>query len=277
MILQLSNFILGFITSAIIGGLSYKSKSLSKSGFIGALAIGTLVFGLGGWQYFLVLVLFFVSSSGLTKYKSEKKTRIGLVSELKAGARDIWQTIGQGGVGVITLILATLYPEFWIPFTLAFVSSIGEANADTWAVEIGILSRKKPRLITNLKREVPAGTSGGVTVLGEAAAFLGAAFIAIIGVILWIGGGAVAPILLICVSSAFLGEHADSLLGATAQAAYYCPKCSKETERRIHKCGTRAELRRGLPIINNEFVNFLSTGSAAAIGFVLTILVVGPY
>jgi len=277
MILQSSNFILGFIISAIIGGLAYKGKSLTKSGLFGALMIGTLIFGLGGWQYFLVLVLFFLSSSGLTKYKSEKKTKMGLVSELKAGARDLWQTIGQGGVGVVTLILATLYPKFWMPFTLAFVSSIAEANADTWAVEIGILSRKKPRLITDLKREVPAGTSGGVTVLGEEAAFLGAAFIAIIGAVLGIGDGVAVLILLVWVVSAFLGEHVDSLLGATVQAVYYCPKCSKETERRIHRCGTKGKLRRGLPIINNEFVNFLSTGSAAVIGFILSVLFFGPY
>jgi len=277
MILQLSNFIFGFITSVIIGGLAYKGKSLSKSGLFGAIMIGTLVFGFGGWQYFLVLILFFVSSSGLTKYKSEKKTKMGLVSELKAGARDIWQTIGQGGVGVVTLILAALYPRFWIPLTLAFASSIGEANADTWAVEIGILSRKKPRLITDLKHEVPAGTSGGVTMLGEAAAFLGAGFIAVVATILGIEDGVAALILLIWIVSAFLGEHADSLLGATVQAVYYCPKCSKETERRIHRCGTKGELRRGLPIINNEFVNFLSTGSAAVIGFVLSVLVFGPY
>jgi len=273
--LQLSDFVLGFIISVIIGGLAYKGKSLSKSGLIGALIIGTLVYGFGGWQYFLVLILFFVSSSGLTKYKSGKKTKMGLVSELKAGARDIWQTIGQGGVGVLTLILATLYPKFLIPFALAFVSSIGEANADTWAVEIGILSRKKPRLITDLKCEVPAGTSGGVTVLGETAAFLGAAFIAVVAAILGIGGNATAPILIVCISSAFLGEHVDSLLGATVQAVYYCPKCKKETERKIHRCGTGGELQRGAPIINNEFVNFLSTGSASIISLILSMLVFG--
>jgi uncharacterized protein (TIGR00297 family) len=237
--------------------------------------IGTSTFGFGGWQYFLVLILFFLSSSGLTKYKSRQKTMMGLVSEVKSGARDIWQTIGQGGVGVATLILATSYPRFWMPLTLAFVSSIGEANADTWAVEIGILSRKKPRLITGLKREVSPGTSGGVTVLGETAALLGAAFIATIATVFGIGDGIAASVLLVCVSSAFLGEHIDSLLGATVQAVYYCSKCKKETERRIHKCGTKAELRRGAPIISNELVNVLSTGSAAAISLILSRLVFG--
>jgi uncharacterized membrane protein len=55
------------------------------------------------------------------------------------------------------------------------------------------------------------------------------------------------------------GSMLDSLLGATVQAIYYCPACDKETERRIHTCGTKTRPLRGWPWMNNDVVNFIAT------------------
>ena len=52
--------------------------------------------------------------------------------------------------------------------------------ADTFSSELGILSTRKPRLITSPSfREVPPGTNGGVTVIGILAGFLGSLTIAL--------------------------------------------------------------------------------------------------
>ena len=40
--------ILGLFLSALIGGLAYRRGSLSAGGWLGAVATGTLTFGLGG-------------------------------------------------------------------------------------------------------------------------------------------------------------------------------------------------------------------------------------
>jgi len=54
----------------------------------------------------------------------------------------------------------------------------------------------------------------------------------------------------------FLGAMADSLLGASVQAMFYCPACRKETERHpIHTCGTPTTRLRGWPWLRNDGVN----------------------
>ena len=57
--------------------------------------------------------------------------------------------------------------------------------ADTFSSELGILSKRKPRLLTSWNlRPVPPGTNGGVTVAGTLAGFAGALTIALTSSIL---------------------------------------------------------------------------------------------
>lgn len=258
------NFITGLSLSVVLGGLGFIMRGLSITGYVGAVAIGTTIYTFGGWTSFILLLLFFFSSTLLTKFRYSRKLQKGL-AEIKGGARGLSQTIGQAGVAA--LLAAVTSPDDVLSYALVlgFVSALAEANADTWAVEIGILSRSDPRLITNLGRSIPPGTSGGVSRLGELSALLGAAFIALGAVALGIIRSNIALSLGIVTLAALLGEHVDSLLGATIQAIYFCPKCQKETERRIHTCGTESKALRGVLFMTNEMVNLLSTGTAALI------------
>ena len=57
--------------------------------------------------------------------------------------------------------------------------------ADTFSSELGILSAKKPRLLTSLNfRQVPPGTNGGITIVGTLAGFGGALMIALTSALL---------------------------------------------------------------------------------------------
>lgn len=184
----------------------------------------------------------------------------------------MWQTVGQGGIAAMVAGVALLSSPTPILISVGFVSALAEANADTWAVELGVLSKKYPRLITSISREVPPGTSGGISMLGELSVAAGALFVSLTGAVLGVFGNAPIVPLLIATSAAILGEHVDSVLGGTIQAAYYCPSCKKETERRIHKCGTVTRHVKGVEAANNEAVNFLSTGLAMAFGVILYLL-----
>ncbi len=58
-------------------------------------------------------------------------------------------------------------------------SNYAAVAADTFASELGILSKSRPRLVTSRTlREVPPGTNGGVTLFGTLAGFLGSFLVA---------------------------------------------------------------------------------------------------
>lgn len=268
----LLNLAIGGVASTILAVLSVRARSLSLSGGIGAIVIGTAIFGYGGWTWYVVLLSFFFSSTLLTRFKYSVKAAKG-VSELKAGARSVWQTLGQGGFAAMIAGVALLLPSDPALLGVAFVSTLAEANADTWAVELGVLSKRNPRLITKFSKEVAPGTSGGISWLGELSAVAGSLFVALVAGVLGAFGDAQVVLLLVATVAAIIGEHIDSVLGATVQAAYYCPTCKKETERRIHKCGTGTQHVKGSQIVTNEAVNFISTGLAAVVAVVTYLLV----
>ena len=258
---------LGLVLSSIIAWLAYRRRSLTASGALGAVLTGTAIFGLGGLDWGLLLIAFFVSSSALTRYKEPAKAAAA-EQFAKGGARDVWQALANGGLAALVAVLYGLTGSTHLPLLFAFVGALAEANADTWATELGILSQQTPRMITT-GRPVAPGTSGGVTRDGTLAALAGAAFIAMLAAIFRLIGGLTpgsAVMLWLAGSLAgWLGSLADSLLGATVQGIYYCDTCSKETERQLHRCGARTRLIRGWRALNNDGVNFIGTLVGAAV------------
>ena len=254
----------GVAFSVLIAWAGYRGRSLSRSGVVGAIIVGTLTFGLGGWTWGLLLIAFFISASLLSHYRKDHKQ--GLAEKFaKTGQRDLGQALANGGWGAILAIAYFCRPA---PILFAaFVGAMAAVNADTWATELGVLSPTLPRLITTGQR-VPVGTSGGVTALGTMAAFGGGLLIGLAALALgqvetiWGRGALDGPYLWLVpigILGGLGGSTFDSLLGATAQGIYYCPKCQKETEARIHRCGQPTQHLRGWRWLNNDLVNFSSS------------------
>lgn len=254
----------GLVLSSIISLAAYRLGSLSASGAVGAIAVGTLTFGLGGWTWGAVLIAFFVSSSVLSWFGGERKCALA-EKFAKGGRRDLAQVLANGGVGATLAALHPIQPG--ILWWVAYLGSLAAVSADTWATELGVLSPSSPRLITT-GRPVPHGTSGAITALGTVASLAGAACIALLGAIAPESAGRAGPILLSAGAAGMAGSLLDSWLGATLQAVYYCPVDKVETERTVHSCGRSTELTRGWRWINNEVVNFLASLSGALIALV---------
>lgn len=274
--MSLWRVVLGFLLSLAIGFLAYRRGSLSASGVVGAVLTGTATFGFGGWTWGLLLVAFFVGSSALSHYQQARKAHLA-EKFAKGERRDLAQTLANGGFGTLLAVAVLLLVDLpgqpragnpvYIFLTLSYIGALATVTADTWATELGVLAPGLPRLITNGRR-VPVGTSGGVSGQGVVAALAGSTFIGLVafGLIqvaalattgrLLLSDWPVAPIATL---AGLTGSLIDSLLGATVQRIYWCETCGKETERRVHTCGTATRPQRGWAWLNNDAVNFVSS------------------
>ena len=257
-------------TAALVATLARRVRALDRSGAVAAVLVGTTIVVAGGWWWGVLLILFFVTSSALSRLGPRRHGN-GLPITARGAERDAIQVLANGGLPA-ALALASFGGQHAL-FYVAFAGAIAAVAADTWATEIGRYSRSAPRLVTTWK-QVAQGTSGGISLLGTTAAFCGAALIAVIAAAGASAGWApndsnVRAMIVWIVGAGFGGSLVDSLLGATVQAAYRCPRCDLPTERRVHACGTATILVRGSPFVNNDTVNVAAALTGAAIAALL--------
>lgn len=251
------SFYLISIAVLCIGG--YKIKSLTMSGSITAFFVGCCV-ALGfGWRGLVLLGAFFVSSSLWSKFQKQKKEQLAEILE-KGERRDWIQVVANGAVtSFASLLFYATADGVW---QIAFIISIAAANADTWASEMGVLSKCRPLYILTLK-PVEKGTSGAVSLLGLLSS-LGGSFIivAISYVLMPVPSTA---IMLFMIAGGFAGSIIDTILGALVQVKYKCGECRIMTEKSAH-CGQKTARIEGIVFINNDAVNLLSILSATLLG-----------
>jgi uncharacterized protein (TIGR00297 family) len=264
---SLTSIIAGLLFGVVIAFLAYQARALTRSGAAAAAILGWIVFGLGGWDYTAVLLVFFITSSALS-FAFKKQKSLLAEKHAKGSRRDYRQVLANGGASGIMVLMHFLFPDLsWLWW--AYCAGLAAANADTWASELGVLSKSKPRLITSLE-EVEMGTSGGITWIGTLAALTGAFIIAITAILFHPAG--ILPVLIISLSG-LAGCMVDSWMGATVQAVYYCQICKKETEKHpTHSCGAPTAQIRGLSWLDNDWVNAFCTSSGVFITLMIALI-----
>lgn len=247
----------------------------------------------------MILVLFYYTSSKLTKVKESYKAT--LEHDYAIGGQRNWIQVFANSILATAVCIAYVHlfgddtyvsysygsPRFYLKSTLLcmYVAHYGCACGDTWASEIGILSNSMPRLVTTLfTRQVPKGTNGGMSLLGTAASGAGGLFI---GFIFWFFSlfqyvdenrtyethlqYKQYPMIMVGLISGLLGSLYDSVLGATLQATYYSDdkKCIVKGTDRSDKSIRHIT---GINILSNEMVNFVSIAIT-----MITISLISPY
>ncbi len=254
----------------VVSGASYRSKQLTLGGAVAAFLVGFIPTYVLGFGALATLLLFFIAAGVLGKIAKRIGTFDVMKIHKKGGTRDAVQVYANGLMALLAGLLYALNPS--IPFLVMFGSAVGEAASDTFASEVGILSKTKPvSIITG--RPMTPGLSGAVSPLGLASGLLGAV---LIGLCFW---GCFLPITpksaayaSVVALSSFFGCLIDSVLGATLQAHYYDEVNDRITER-SEVDGRTLPLERGIRWIDNDMVNFMSNVIAAVFGMSMSLLI----
>jgi len=235
---------------------SLRLNFLDRSGVVAAGILAFSLLSVGSWQWVIPALVFFASSSFLSKIRSkDEKTSKKVLA--KGSTRDDGQVWANGGVALFISLLAILYPSpIWF---VCITASFAAAAADTWATEIGMRWGKSPRSIIDFK-QVEKGVSGGVSLFGTVGALLGSLVISLTYLTLesvqikW-------KYFILLLLAGFVASLIDSLLGATLQAKYTNSE-GQLTEKRASDSGAN-KLVRGFEFVDNDFVNLFSIASAS--------------
>ena len=250
----------GFLLAGAIAFVARNVRALSTGGAVAALLVGTAA-SIAGWTWAALLIVFFVTSSALSRFRhATREARIGRIVE-KGDERDAVQVLANGGVFAVAALLAAATGES--AWAAAALGGLAAATADTWATEVGTVTDGLPRSIVTFK-PLPPGTSGGVTVPGTLASIAGAAFIAAMSYLLGVGSASTAVFV-----GGVLGSLGDSVIGATVQERRWCDGCSEATERRTHYCGRATRVVGGVPGARNDFVNVVCTLVGAGVAAIV--------
>ncbi|MGA2911954.1 MAG: TIGR00297 family protein [Methanoregula sp.] len=209
---DLQLIVIAVIVGFTFGFFAFRAKTADLSGLFSAALVGIilLVFAAPhGTQWFLIMLSFFILGSLATRYKFEYKKKIG-VEQGQSGARGYRNVFANG---IVAAAAAVLFGVFQQPvFIVMYVGCVATAAADTVASEIGVTGGI-PYMITTLKK-VPIGTNGGITLRGEAIAFLGGLAVSLVALLL----NVITPeMMVICTLAGFVGTNIDSFVGATLE------------------------------------------------------------
>ena len=206
--------------------ISYWYQILDARGAIASFAVGLIIAVFANIYWLITLICFLVITFAVTVIEFKYKIAHG-VAQGRHGERGVASVMANGSI--LTFIAVFRFQLGYPIAGILFITSISVAASDSFANEIGVLSNKT-YLITNLSKRVHPGTNGGVSILGQGAALLGASIPAIIGWfiisefnsdIFQITTLAQMPMsaytLFLPIIIGFVGCQIDSILGATLQ------------------------------------------------------------
>jgi uncharacterized protein (TIGR00297 family) len=252
-----TNAMIGHALGWLLGGIfllfAYRRGLLSKDGALSALILAIIIMSIRLWDAAIPMLYFFFSAALLGKWN--KKWDHREIKEAKGRSRDLVQVFANGGVAMLALVLGVSPCIDANHAYLIFLVVMAGSTADTWATEIGTMKRGSAYFLIGWKK-VPVGLSGGVSVWGTFAAFVGAFSMGVVAVALgamdwhwiwWVAG------------LGWLSSLFDSLLGQFLQ--YRWKDQGRWREDRPHGAPVHSS---GYRWITNDMVNLLS-GMAIAL------------
>jgi uncharacterized protein (TIGR00297 family) len=228
-----SLWIAAFVTLAF-AALARWIRGVSVSGAVAGAAVCFVIYAGAGPGGFAGLAALFALTWIATRFGYRRKQRLG-TAENREG-RTASQVLANLAVAAACAAIFAFVGKR--AFLIALAAALSEAAADTVSSELGQAHNATARLVTTWE-EVPAGTDGGVTGIGTLGGMVAAV---LVGIVCALAGVVNFPQLRFTVVAALLGMTADSYMGALL-------------ERR--------------KLLTNDWVNFLSTLTAAGVAWLL--------
>ncbi len=141
------------------------------------MALIMLVFGILtsnfalGLFYICVMAYFLILSAIVTETKRVYKKSIKLYQK----SRGIYNVLANGLMPFIIVVLIFVFPSIKMILLVAFIASVAAVTADKFSSEIGVINGRPFSIIT-FKR-IEKGVSGGISLLGTIAGFVGSLLI----------------------------------------------------------------------------------------------------
>ena len=221
---------IAIVANAAVAGAGYAARTVSLSGVLSGVAIGTMIFVFAGWQGWLLLLAAFAAASFSSRLGVRRKTMLG-IAEPRGGRRGAGNAIANTGIAAAAAALSALTYAHDAAL-IAFAAALTAGASDTVASEIGKAWGRRTWLVAPVRRVKP-GTSGAISLEGTFAGIAAAFLLAALAVALDIAPG---KALLAIVAGATIGSFVESWLGATLEPN---------------------------GVLNNDALNFLNTGVAA--------------
>ena len=258
----------GIIISTVLGIHGYTRRKLTFFGSLCACTVG-IITSLCSGPFLLLLLVFYFTGTFLTKYKATVKHKMDYDASIQS-TRSVSQVLACSFGGIVMAMCHFFTDEnvFQLNsgnvFLIGYLAHYAACAGDTWASELGMLSKSSPVLITNWWKTVPAGTNGGITVWGTVASGMGGA---VIGLTFCIWQSFMqmevqwSASLLLTMLAGLGGSALDSLLGNVAQGTWY-----DNDKKQVHLHATAGcTLVAGRALLSNELVNLISVNGTMVV------------
>ncbi|EME78233.1 uncharacterized protein MYCFIDRAFT_51566 [Pseudocercospora fijiensis CIRAD86] len=243
--------------------------------------------------FFWLLMVFFLFGTFVTKIGHSSKSHLtqsstgGTGGEGARKAIQVWSN--SGWASLLILIHAYLlhtqpfisshiavspgpnFPKLLRFLPMGIIAQYAAVAADTFASELGILSKEEPFMITAPWKKVARGTNGGVTVDGLKYSLVGSGLLTFVaGVGLFFGAPKVAmdaKVSGVLVMAGLAGSVIDSVLGALLQVTVTDKGTGKVIEgaggQRVKVLPDGSRVQIGRDLLTNNGVNFVMACSAS--------------
>ena len=211
-----NQFLIGFCINFILIYIFCKIPLMTKSGWISAGILGTILWGCLSWQGWMAVVIYLIFGSLVTKIGFKFKKEQG-IAEKRGGRRGPENVWGSAATGLFLAMMTKFNAANVLLFKVGFAASFASKLADTFGSEIGKRFGKDTYLITSLKK-VKRGTEGGISIEGTLASILGSIFMAFI--MLRLSIISTKYHFIVVVVSGFLATLSESIIGAKFPVSY---------------------------------------------------------